>query len=182
MINRQPERTLSHRLWPLLVVFLAPACGVLGGGSEPEVAPPTAPSFAGVPERARLFYDDAGGIPDSLRLVIKSDGEWEDVWYRATDRRASRPSIPEVDFTSEMVLVVAAGRMVVGDQIRVDSIGVWQEPTMDGGTEQVLTVLVRTIRGCAQIERDVWPLEIVQVQRFEGRVTWIDKSGRDPDC
>jgi len=157
----------------MLAALFASGCGK---------SPPEQPTFSPLMESERLLYDDAGGITDSLRMVIRTEDTWRDMWERATSRRASPPSRPQVDFETEMVLLVSAGRMTVGDQIRVDSLKIWDEPIVGGGDEEVLSVLVRTIRGCGEVDRDVWPLEIVRVGRFDGRITWIEKPEGSPEC
>lgn len=155
----------------LLPLVLLAACG---GGEPPEAPAPSNPMVP-LPGDAVLYYDDRGGIPDSVRVVVLDEPSWEDAWEEATSRRTDPPPRPEIDFEEYMVLVAAAGRMSPGDRIQVDSAGVRTERTTED-EEQVFEVVVRTIRGCGQITADVYPLTIVRLPRFDGRVTFVERA------
>jgi hypothetical protein len=131
----------------------------------------------------RLYYDNAGGIQDSLRVVVRDAAQLRSFWERATSRQVAPPPLPEVDFQREMVLVVAAGRRSVEDRIRVDSVGVRREPAAPGraATAEV-TVVVRLFEGCRRFVTEAYPLELVRVQRFNGPVTWIERRVPAIDC
>jgi hypothetical protein len=120
-----------------------------------------------------VYYDDGPGFPDSVRMAVRDQTTFEDVWARATYSQPSPPPIPVVDFTNEMILVVAAGRMSPGDQIRVDSVGVRGD---------FYVVLVRTIVQCQPFPADAYPLEIVRVAREERPVTFSERRERAAQC
>lgn len=164
---------------PLLV--LATACG--GGGSAPSTptyAPPPPP--APLADRDRLYYDTTGGIADSVRIVVRTPEQFVDVWTQATSRQDNPPAPPTVDFTSRMVVVAGAGRMTPEDQIRVDSVGIRTVTDAEGDAEDVLVVIVRTLRGCGRFALEAFPLEIVEVPRHEGDVRFLNRSEQDPNC
>lgn len=165
-------RLPSIRAAALLAVGLSCACG--GGPPEPTLAP--------VPERSRLFYSNTGPVRDSIRLVLREEGEFADFWGRATAQEEPGSTRPTVDFERSMVVVVAAGRMTPEDEIHVDSVGVEPERTVEGDVEDVLKVVVRTTRGCGQFRTEAFPLEIVQVRRFEGNVRFVERRGQRTDC
>lgn len=163
---------ISTLIVALAGVFLLGNLAGCGGGSSVPVQPvnpmvPLAPL-------AQLFYDDRGGIPDSVRVVVRDEEAWQAEWNRATSQRNDPPPLPTVDFDEYMVLVAAAGRMSPGDRIQVDSAGVRMERTTEL-EEEVFEVVVRTVEGCAQIPADVYPLTIVRVPRFEGRVSFVER-------
>lgn len=135
-----------------------------------------------VPDMARLYYDDGGGIQDSTRLVVRGEALWREIWEQATSPRYSPPPLPVIDFSQEMVLVVGAGRMTPEDRIQVDSVGVRRERTADGSDRDVLAVVVRTTRGCGRFDADAYPLEIVRVRRFEGPVNFIERREQPAEC
>lgn len=164
----------SGRIAVLALLALGPAA--CGGG------PPAPPPLAPIPEEARLYYDDSGGLADSLRMVVREAERWDDVWNRATSRREEPPPAPAIDFDDQMALVVAAGRMSPGDGIRVDSVGFQEVRTADGDTEEVLSAVVRTVRGCGRFSGDAYPVEIVRVRRWEGRVEFLERSETSADC
>ena len=145
-----------------------------GCGRAPALPAPLGP----VPETARLYYDDGGGLTDSTRLVVRGEAMWQEVWQRATARRSAPPPLPVIDFGRDMVLVVAAGRMTPEDQIRVDSVGVRRERTADGEDRDALTVIVRTIQGCGLFASEAYPVEIVRVRRFDGPVNFVERRQR----
>jgi hypothetical protein len=81
--------------------------------------------------------------------------------------------MPGIDFTQEMLLVVAAGRMSPGDQIRVDSVGVRNDQYI---------AIVRTTVECEPFPADAYPMEIVRVRRDERPVGWVERRERAAHC
>lgn len=164
---------------PVAVVALLALAAACGRGAPPPPPEPVAPVNPMVPlaAGAQLFYDDRGGIPDSVRIVVRDQDAWREQWGRATSQRADPPPLPQVDFEQHMVLVVGAGRKSPGDRIQVDSAGVRTERTTEL-EEDVFEIIVRTVEGCARIPADVYPLTIVRVPRFEGRVSFVERVER----
>jgi hypothetical protein len=174
-----------QRLIPWSIAILAAIALVAcrGGGDPPPLPPEPEPDpLAPLASSARLYYDNSGGIADSIRMVVRDEAEWEDLWTRATSRQSSPPPRPQVDFGEEMVVAVGAGRMTPQDRIQVDSAGYYDERTVDGAEEQYFLVVVRTVQGCRRLDSDAFPLEIVKVPRFEGTVRWEERTERDTDC
>jgi hypothetical protein len=127
---------------------------------------------------ARLYTDNAGGIQDSLRTVVRDASTLRLFWQQATAGQVSPPAVPDVDFTREMVLVAAAGRMTPEDEIRVDSVRVRRETDASGRAEEVMSVLVSTVEGCGSFRAPAFPVDVVRVRRFEGRVSFIERRER----
>lgn len=169
----------------LLFAGLLSACSLFGGGET--AAPPTPVAIPAQQEDvlgpvsadSRLYTDNTGGYGDSARIVIRDGDAWAAAWDRATSHQANPLSRPAVDFTQHMVLVVAAGRMTPEDQIRVDSVGTRTVLRTDGSREDVLAVVVNTTEGCGRLDVDAYPVEIVRVPQFEGRVEFIERRRRD---
>lgn len=152
-------------------------------GGDPEITPQFNPTLAPVAQRDRLYYDDSGGIQDSLAMVITDPVLWGGIWTDATSRRSTPPPQPEVDLTRSMVIVVAWGRRDPEDRIRVDSVGVHEQLTPAGDRERVFKVVVRRVEGCAGFTADVYPLEIIRVPRVEEPVAFEWRPiQRSPDC
>lgn len=175
----------SILLWGLLVlgVLLLAACR----GSAPVPVPPPLPEpepdpLAPLSQAARLYYDNSGGIADSVRIVIRDEAGWTDLWSRATSRQSSPPNRPTVDFEDQMVVAVGAGRMTPQDRIQVDSAGFYTERTVDGEEAEYFVVVVRTFEGCRLLDSDAFPLEIVRVPRFDGPIRWEERRQRQTDC
>jgi hypothetical protein len=176
-------RMTGHRGVLALALLLALAGCRRGGGNEmPPAPPPPAPPPAPFPPATRLYYDNSGGIQDSLRLVIKEPGDLTTVWQQATSRQSSPPPAPAIDFGNEMVIVVGAGRMRPDDQIAVDSVYRTRELNTGGQMVETLNVVVRTTTGCRRFNADAYPLDVVRVRRFEGPVKFIEQRSQAQGC
>lgn len=173
---RGPDSGLMRIGTALLAAALAALCACGRGG------PPPAPSLTPVAERATLYYDNAGGVQDSLRMVVRDQDGLRRIWERATSAQPAPPPFPQVDFDRDMLLVVAAGRMSPDDEIRVDSVAVRRDPAAPRDRREVLTAVVRTTEGCRRLNADAYPLEIVRVRRFDGPVEWTERRGRADGC
>jgi hypothetical protein len=182
MVTRMHGFRRMLRILPLLLVPGLAACGG-GGGATPAPALPPAPEpLARLEAAQRLYYDDSGGIADSLRIAVRDPAAWRDIWDRATSTLSSPPPLPEIDFAREMVLVVGAGRMNPGDRIQVDSAGVRRELDPDGRSREVMMAQVRIILDCTGFNADVFPLELVRVRRFDGPLQFLHARERAPNC
>jgi hypothetical protein len=157
--------------------FLLVALVVLGGCSRGRRAAAPAP-WLPLAADARLYTDNAGGIQDSVRTVVRDASTLRLFWQQATAGQDSPPPVPTVDFAREMVLVAAAGRMTLEDEIRVDSVRVRRETDASGRAEEVMSVLVSTVEGCGNFRAPAFPVDVVRVRRFEGRVSFIERRER----
>lgn len=102
----------------LLALGTAAACG---GQSSPAGEPPAETTPAA--SRALPIEASYTGIEEPLRTLIRTEREWEDLWSRLAANRIPRPSPPAVDFSDEVVVVVAMGtRPSGGHAIRIDSV------------------------------------------------------------
>ena len=121
----------------------------------------------------RVLYSDQTGFRDSLRSVIRDPSGWVQAWQRATANEPSPPGLPTIDFTREMVIIVAAGRMNPGDVIRVDSVGVQGD---------LVVATVSVITECDPFPGEAYPMEIVRVTRDDRVVTFRDQRRRAAHC
>lgn len=163
-------------------MVVAGGCGRGGsaGGGGPVAAGPSGPVWSPIPSAARIYYDNSGGIRDSLRLVVRDNATLNQVWTQATSGQTSPPPAPTIDFGREMLIVVGAGRKTAEEQIRVDSLAVQRVPAAGG--EQTLFAVIRLTEGCQRFNIDAYPLEIVRVNRFEGPVEFVERRSRSEDC
>jgi hypothetical protein len=137
------------------------------------VVQPPPQTLNAVTSSQRVYTDDGIGFPDSARIAVRDAATWQDVWQRATYSHPNPPPMPGIDFTQEMLLVVAAGRMSPGDQIRVDSVGVRNDQYI---------AIVRTTVECEPFPADAYPMEIVRVRRDERPVGWVERRERAAHC
>ena len=136
-------------------------------------ASPAMESLRPVLPTSRIYYDDGPAFRDSVRIVVRDIATWQKIWAQATSTHASAPPIPAVDFGHEMVVVVGAGRMSPGDQIRVDSAGV---------RRGFFVAVVRTIVECRPFPAEAFPLEIVKVPRSDRQPTFEERRERAAHC
>ncbi len=94
---------------------------------------------------------------------------------RAASGQASAPQLPAIDWKRDMVVLVSAGALHPGDQIRVDSVG-----TREGRT--VTVVAVRTTIQCSSFPASSYPFEIVRVLRSEEPVVFLEQREEAGDC
>lgn len=141
--------------------------------------PPPPPVASPVPETSRLFYDDSPTFQDSVRLVIRDQGRFAQVWEEVT---GGVVALPPVDFDSELVLVVATGQMTPEDQIHVESVVVREEGTVDLERQEVLSVVVVTRVGCGRFDAAAYPREIVRVRNFDGPVRFDEQRVQESGC
>jgi hypothetical protein len=164
-------------LLPVLLLAGAAACNPFGhhGASAP------APTWAPVQSVTRVYYDNSGGIADSVRLVVRDSAALQRVWAQAVSRQAAPPPAPTVDFKHDMLVVVGAGRQTPDDQIVVDSAGVRRPPPGTKG-EPTFTVYTRLVEGCHRFQADAYPVEIVRVPRFDGPVRFVEQREKPTNC
>lgn len=169
---------MSHRpLVTALAILGLAACGRGGGGGPPAPEP-----LAPFPAATRIYYDNSGGISDSLRTVIRDADEFSRVWRQATSQQASPPPPPQIDFSADMVVLVSAGRLTPDDQIQIDSVRVAREMNAAGQMVETLSIFTGTTLACRRIEIDAYPLEIVRVRRFDGPIRFVDRRRQAENC
>ncbi len=152
---------------------------LLGAAGCHHAAPP-APEP--VPAVNRLYYDNGGGIEDSVRMVVRDAQSLRSVWQQATSQQSSPPPVPTIDFKHQMVLVVAAGRMTPEDQIHVDSLSFARLPDAQGHLQRGLRVVVDVTRGCTPFNAAAYPLEMVRVPRVDGPVQFVQHDIKAQGC
>ena len=153
------------------------------GGSGPEPATPPPPVVQSESRRAaavrpedRLYQDDRVAV-EHQRVVISTPSELNRWWDQVTaEARDQRPAVPAVDFSTHMVLLVAAGRSNAGDQIRVDSVGFAIQPDPSGGSNTVSFAVVTTVPDCNPFPGVSHPLEMVRMPRANPNIDWIERT------
>lgn len=159
----------------VMVVSVAAACGRASPAPLPAALAP-------VSEQAELLYLTTGGIRDSGQVVLRDDASFRDLWRRATAAQSNPVPAPTVDFTRDMIVMVAGGRMSPADQIHVDSVGVRRESTASGKPRDVLAVVYSVRQACSKLNGDAYPVDIVRVQRYAGEVRFVAHRVRGSDC
>ena len=112
-----------------------------------------------------------GGIWDQLRIVIRDRATWENTWRRIVspdpyhDPYQAVPALPEIDFSREMLVVVAMGqRPSSGYQIIIKS-------AREGRNR--LEVEVESVPACGmQMAVMTAPIDIVRIPKTDLPVTF----------
>lgn len=168
------QRADRSALLFLLLAAVA-ACG------RPSPAPLPA-ALAPVTEQSELLYLTTSGVRDSGQVVVRDNAAFQDLWRRATSAQPNPVPAPAVDFTRDMVVMVAGGRMSPADQLHVDSVGVRRESTASGKPRDVLAVVYSIREACSKLNGDAFPVDIVRVQRYTGEVRFVAHRVRGSDC
>ena len=154
----------------LLVSLSLPLGACLFGGGGPEVPVDT---VRPAPASAVIFQTDRLVVGDSTRMVVRDAESWNELWSLATSREPSAQLDRAMDFSNEMVLVAAAGRMDTGAQIRFDSVGV--------RGDRFIANVVTTV-DCGGFRSDVYPIMMVRVTRSELPVRWLERREQTARC
>jgi hypothetical protein len=154
----------------LSLLGLALTVAVAGCSSKAVVI---ASPFSPVPPTAVIYRDDSGGLRDSAQYVVRDEAAWVELWTQITETQLNPPERPAVDFATNMVLALAAGRMRAGDQIRVDSVGV---------RNNIYIAFASVVEACEALDVEVYPLEIVRVAKSEHQVQFQMSRRRATGC
>ena len=171
------ERTLLSLFILLLISFSGHS--VLRAPQEPAYPGTPVPITPLGPKRSgpRTSFTDSSGIGDRLRVVIRDRDAWRDVWQRIQSPVCSLPNpprgplpelppLPEIDFSREMLVVVAlGGRPSSGYAIVVD--GAYEQ-------DNRLEIVVRSVsvKGCAALAVMTAPVDIVRLPKTERAVVF----------
>ena len=125
------------------------------------------------PRRPLTTYS---GIVKRLRVVIRDQDEWRELWKELFSRQQPVPSLPDIDFSREMLIVVAMGEVNTGGfTIMVD--GVYEK-------EKQLELVVKSTgpgKNCMVTQAFTQPVDIVRVSKSDHAVVFRE-TGVSNDC
>jgi hypothetical protein len=154
---------MIHRATVATIGLLLCACG----GDPPEYVRP-------VPATSQLYYGEDPVFTDPIERVIESDDGLRQVWERIEQTVAAPARMPtNIDFERRMVLVVGVGQRRAGDRLRVDSVSVRAEQ---------YRVFYTVVEDCFEGAPPVYPLQIVEAERSEYPVLFVDGTEMKPGC
>jgi hypothetical protein len=163
---------MNQRVRSVILVFTA----VTAACAHPEATRP--PEIPGEPVpvvrlRAEPYsFAFNSGLDQPGRIVVRDQSSWQTLWAQIYSRHSPVPPVPAIDFSQEMLVVVALGsRSSGGYSILVDGAN---EARNDG-----LFVTVRSTspgRSCGTTAALTQPVDIARVPRREGDVSFIERS------
>lgn len=118
-----------------------------------------------------LFRSPVSGLMDARREVVRSSEAWADVWAEVTGLIVPTEPIPDVDFSTSQVLVLAMGtRPSGGYAIDVGAIG---------HADDTLYVVVREVSpgaGCLTTQSLTQPVLLLRIPLLGGTVEFIEEQ------
>jgi hypothetical protein len=106
-------------------------------------------------------------IVEPLRLVIRDHDTWRDIWKRIHEGVGEVPSLPEINFSKEMVVFVAlGGRPTSGYGIIIDS--AYERSDR-------LEIVVRSVspgKNCFNLQAGTAPIDIVRLPNIGHSVSF----------
>lgn len=112
------------------------------------------------------------GLDQPGRTVVRDPGTWQALWAQIYSRYTPVPPIPAIDFSREMLVVVALGSRSSGGY------GI----LVDGAHEAQNAGLVVTVRSispgpkCGVTAAFTQPVDIARVARRDGDVSFFERS------
>jgi hypothetical protein len=117
-----------------------------------------------------LFKNAKSSLSTGVRLAILDSADWHAVWRRVVGPASNAPA-PVVDFTREMLLVVAMGQApCMGYQINVDTV-------FRDKDKRIYAVVRERHHGsrCGCLNEVVSPVDIIRVPRTVRPVTFLER-------
>jgi hypothetical protein len=151
----------------VMLTLFAGACA----SSEQSILLP-GPSIPVVRLRAEPYsFESNSGLNSSARLVVRDAAAWQSLWAQMYQGRGSVPALPDIDFSREMLIVVALGsRSSGGYGILIDGAS---------GQGADVTIAVRSIspgQGCGVTAALTQPVDIARLPRRDGEVRFLERA------
>ncbi len=146
----------------LIVCFLAAACRSASDGAGSGDSAVSAPIQV---EFGTVARGDQSGFQGPQQLVIRTREGWQAAWARHASNRLPPPPCPEIDFSRDMVVVLALGdRPSAGFGLEVESVA------KDGAFLRIRARERAPAKGTAQAAVVSRPFHILRVPRSPGPV------------
>jgi hypothetical protein len=148
-------------------VIAAIGCGNTGG----PVIPSDAIALQMQKLSELLAVEHYSGISTRERLVIRDAATWASIWADIMEGRSPTPSVPQVDFASEMIILASmGGRVTGGYSINIEAV---QEAE---GTVYITVDERSPGPTCFTTDAFTAPLAAVRAPRRDGVVVFVEKQ------
>lgn len=153
-----------HLTWPLPAILVLPALLLLPGCLRETVVEPTPVPFARLTPAYRAGFS---GLLDPERVVVRDAATLASWWTKAWPELA----VPEIDFGSRAVLIVAMGeRSSGGYAIQVS------EVVSQGDGFRATVLSTSPGRGCAVATVMTQPVDFVSIPARGKSVRFVEES------
>ena len=124
-----------------------------------------------------IAFVGANEFDHSASIVVRDRNAWESAWAQLHRRLGGPPPpLPAVDFSTEMVLVLAIGaRSTSGYSVRLTG------ASESGGAVTVDAVVSSPRADCITLQVITYPVDLVRMSRRSGTVTFRVTPGA-PSC
>jgi len=116
-------------------------------------------------------FEYNSGLSSAARLVVRDAGVWQSLWTQIYQQRFPVPARPAIDFSREMVVVVALGtRSSGGYSILIDGAS---------GEGANVAIAVRSIapgQKCGVTAALTQPVDIARMPRRDGKVSFAEHA------
>lgn len=110
------------RMYSILLIFILIFLS-MSGCKRQQTSPLTQTSEPKSIEIENEFRSDYGGVREKKEVVITDAETWQSVWQDLNSVREPMPELPQVDFSSQMILAVFMGEQRSGGYgINIDNI------------------------------------------------------------
>lgn len=160
------------RVVSVAVVTLSAAC------AASDVTQPLGPSVPMIRLRSEPYsFAFYSGLDKPARLVVRDAATWQALWSQIYLRQSPVPPLPAIDFSRDMIVVVALGSHSTGGY------GILLEGASEAGTGGI-AVTVRSVSpgsNCVVTEAFTQPVDIALLPLRDGAVRFLERS-QVSDC
>ena len=154
-------------LFLLLITFAG--VSVLSANQDTEKGTPV-PFTQLDPKRPGPLTTNSG-IVKRLRIVIRDRDAWVELWKQLSSKQFPQPPLPEIDFSREMLIVVAMGEQGTGGfSISVD--GVYEK----NNKIEVIVKSFRPGKKCMLTQALTQPVDVVRLKKSDYSVVFRETS------
>ena len=149
------------------VLTLATACG----GSD--LTQPSGPSLPIVRLTSQPYsFAYSSGLDRPARVVVRDAATWQAIWDRIYLRQSPVPPLPAVDFSRDMIVVVALGAQPTGGYgILITGAS---EATANGVA--VIVDSSSPASSCVVTDALTQPVDIARMPLRDGEVSFVERS------
>lgn len=111
------------------------------------------------------------GINTKMRFTIRDSDAWEELWSLVHQNADQKPSVPDVDFDQQEVIVATMGQTPDSlYETRIETV------TVENGAASVVVKELTPGQGCISSPATATPLDMYVAPRFAGEPTYTETT------